>query len=85
MTKMVYPGFIAATIRRLLNGDSIEQPVSEHQQNGLYAVHQLLIKLPNGPTLYRVLIAPADAPLKIGDTPADQHFTYPLGRMPTEE
>lgn len=110
----------------------------EHQQNAMYGAHQLRVRLPNDPTEYRAIVAPANAPISIGTdhasirelgscleaandalarlaagesfaevcpygisrllnmaekarrsaldgVPADQHFGYPLGRMPADE
>jgi hypothetical protein len=85
--KMHFAGMIAGSIKRLINGgvaqDGFEGAIAdEHQQNALWGIHQLLVRLPDDPTLYRVLIAPADAPIKIASGTADQHFAYPIGKMP---
>jgi hypothetical protein len=82
-----YAGLFTSAIQRLVNGLGAPEAFAgasadEHQQNGAYGVHQLCMRLPGDPTLYRVLIAPADAPISIGGVPADQHFSYPLGQMP---
>jgi hypothetical protein len=70
---MIYPGFIASLITRFL-------PVTadQHQANGAYGVHQVRCRLPNDPTTYRIIIAPADAPIFIGKVPVDQHFIEPI-------
>src|SRR5438105_2032015 len=80
-----YTGLLASTISRLLN---VEAPPAafegadayEHQQNAAYGVHQLAVKQAGDPRLYRVIVAPAEAPITIGDVRADQHFAYPLGQ-----
>ena len=85
---MHFTGLIAASIARLVNGDAAHDGfegavADEHQQNGAWGVHQLRVMLPDDPTIYRVLIAPKDAPIKIGNGTADQHFSHPIGRVPT--
>jgi hypothetical protein len=84
---MHFSGIIANSIKRLVNGHAPQDGfagavASEHQQNALWGIHQLLVRVPNDPTLYRVLIAPADAPIKIASGTADQHFSYPIGKVP---
>jgi hypothetical protein len=71
--KVVYPGFIASLISRALPMQA-EAAVDQHQANGCYGVHQLRAKLAGDPTTYRIIIAPADAPIFVGKTPADSHF-----------
>lgn len=89
--KTVYPGFVASVVRRLINKEpgswyaGVPMIADEHQGNGAYAVHQIRVRIPGDATEYRVIIAPADAPVAIGGVLADQHFAHPLGKMPTEE
>lgn len=73
---MVFPGVIANAIRQLLGKSGAV--ADQHQANGLWGVHQLRVKLPEDATVYRVIIAPENAPIRIGDIPADEHFSYPL-------
>ena len=50
----------------------------QHQSNGSFCIHQLRTQLPGDPTIYRIVIAPADAPLHIGNIPIDAHFAEPI-------
>lgn len=72
----VYSGFLAGQLRRLLVQGGVT--VDQFQSNGLYACHQLRVTLPEGMGTYRVLVAPADAPVSIGDVSAEEHFMEPL-------
>lgn len=72
----VYPGAIASSIVRLLNLQGAR--ADQHQANGAYGVHQVRVRLPGDPTIYRVIVAPADAPLQVGQLPIDQHFIEPI-------
>lgn len=79
----VYSGFLAAQIRRVLleGGISPEATglnVDQFQSNGMYACHQLRVTLPDGMGTYRVIVAPADAPVSIGGVSAEEHFLEPL-------
>lgn len=77
-----YAGFLTGQIRRALleNQPAVQGGlvVDQFQSNGLYACHQLRVTLPDGMGTYRVLVAPADAPLKVGDVAAEEHFMEPL-------
>jgi hypothetical protein len=82
-----YSGLVAAQIRRsLLEGQKIPEAnglvVDQLQSNGCYGVKQLRVTLPEGMGTYRVIVAPADAPVFIGKVHADQHFLEPL--IPTK-
>lgn len=87
-----YAGLLARAIERLLNGDAPPRGFAgaaahEHQQNALYGAHQLTVRQGgHDPVLYRIIVAPADAPISIGGEPADQHFAEPLvSRAPGNE
>lgn len=73
MTQPHYSGLLANAIRRAL----IEF-VDQRQANATYGVHQLRVRLPDDPTVYRVLIAPSDAPIMIGGVGVDAHFAEPI-------
>ena len=82
-------GLLASTIQRLLNveappRDFLGADAQQHQQNGAYGAHQLAVYMVSPDSLegqiYRVIVAPADAPISIGGVPADQHFSEPLSR-----
>lgn len=79
-----YAGLIACAIRCRLRG--LDMPseaggmaVDQPQQNGAYGAHQFRIRLPGDHgNAYRVIIAPADAPISIGGVPANEHFAEPI-------
>ena len=52
--------------------------VTQHQTNSLYGVHQASVRLAGDDTVYRLIIAPADAPISIGGCDVDAHFAKPL-------
>lgn len=70
---MIYPGLIVAAARKLFPGLGIE--VDQHQASGCWGVHQVRVRLPDDDTVYRLIVAPADAPISIGDAPVDDHFS----------
>lgn len=79
----VFTSLLAAEIRRSLledkkTVDANGLQVDQHQSNGMWAVHQLRVVLPEGMGTYRVIIAPANAPVFIGKVSADEHFSEPL-------
>ncbi len=88
--RIVRPGYIASTVKRLLglvSGDEFpgkEFTVDQFQSNHAYSVHQLRVRIAGDATPYRVIIAPADAPVFIGCCPADQHFLEPLATVESE-
>lgn len=80
----VFPGFILAQIASWARQDasgSDKITVDGHQGNGVYGVHQARVRIANDPTVYRILIAPADAPIFINDDkrPVAEAFALPLG------
>ena len=83
---MIYPGFIMARLARWCAehaarvGDQAEiMTIDNHQSNGSHGVHQARVILSGDPTTYRMLIAPADAPITINGQPIGEHFAKPLG------
>lgn len=89
MSGLIFPGLVAAEITRALRRETCAR-VDQHQGNGLWCVHQLRVRLPDDPTVYRVIVAPADAPLAVGSQPIDQHFLSPIAApeiasLPAEE
>lgn len=75
---VIYPGYVASMIRKALTAGGVS--VDQHQSNGTYGAHQLRVRLPDDATIYRAIIAPADAPISIGCVDADLHFQEPIGR-----
>ena len=70
--RCVYPGEIAVAIHEALPN------CDQHQSNGLFAIHQLRVRRPGDKTVYRIIVAPADAPIQIGSVLADEHFKKPI-------
>ena len=70
--KIVYTAAIAVAIHEAM------PTCDQHQSNALFGVHQLRIRRPGDPTVYRVLVAPAGAPIQIGSIPVDAHFSRPI-------
>lgn len=70
-----------AAMRRenALNAEVDRVSIDNHQQNGAHGVHQATVRLGNDPTTYRLILAPADAPITINGRPIGEHFTLPLG------
>lgn len=81
---MIYPGLIIATIKGALadyqhtKGEA-HLTVDGHQSNGSYGLHQARVTMAGDPTTYRLIIAPADAPITINGRPIGEHFAQPLG------
>lgn len=80
-----FTGMILATLRDALrrenaaNANVDRVTIENHQQNGSYGVHQATVKLGGDPTTYRLILAPADAPITINGHPIGEHFALPLG------
>ena len=70
--RCIYPGEIAVAIHEALPN------CDQHQSNGLFCIHQLRVRRPGDKTVYRIIVAPADAPIQIGSVPADEHFSKPI-------
>lgn len=83
---MIYPGFFIDAFRRLTRNaqpdpkcpDDSKIGVIGHQANGAYGIHQAALRLEGDPTVYRMIVAPADAPICVNGQPIDNHFLEPL-------
>ena len=71
-----YTGHIMALLRRATRGGEVT--VAYPQQNGIYGIHQALVMLDGDPVEYRLLLAPADAPICIHGLSIDAHFPRAL-------
>lgn len=80
---MIYPGHIISSICAALRFVGSQGPrdvaISDHQANGAYGVHQAKAKIAGDPTVYRIIVAPADAPITINGRPIGEHFAQPIG------
>lgn len=70
--RQYHTGHIMALLRRAMRDSAVV--VSPGPQNGLYGVHQALVRLDDDPIDYRLLLAPANAPIFIIGQPIDHHF-----------
>jgi exoribonuclease R len=70
--RLHYTGMIAGLIKRAWPAQW--GTIDQHQQNAMYGVHQMRVRLPDDPVVYRMILAPADAPIFVGKIPADSHF-----------
>jgi hypothetical protein len=79
----VFPGFIVAQLAELTRKATGADPIviDNHQTNGAHCVHQARVRLAGDPTVYRMILAPADAPIFINDDkrPVADAFALPLG------
>jgi hypothetical protein len=78
-----FTGMILSTLRRGINRTIDGEPaygltIGDMQGNGSHGVYQASVRLEGDPTLYRLILAPADAPIQINGHPIDQHFARPL-------
>lgn len=78
----IFPGFILSRLAewaRLDDDDKERITIDNHQGNGAHGVHQARVRLAGDPTVYRVLVMPADAPIQIGGRAIADYFPRPLG------
>lgn len=75
---MHFAGTIMARIRSAVADHGGAVRIDQPQSNSLYGVHQARLRLAGDDTVYRLIIAPADAPISIGGCAADDHFAKPL-------
>jgi hypothetical protein len=74
-----FTGLILATLKRAAVAHDIT--ISHRQANGAHGVHQALVLLDGDPTHYRMVLAPADAPITLYGRPIDHAFMAPLGEV----
>lgn len=90
---MIYPGYIMARIARWadehsrkVKGDNSDHliVILNHQENALHGIHQSTVLMSEDRAIYRLIVAPADAPIFIGDAklPIDHVFPYRLLEWP---
>lgn len=78
----IFPGFILSRLAdwaRRDSDDSERITIDNHQANGAHGVHQARARLSGDPTVYRIIVAPADAPITIGGRAVADYFPQPLG------
>lgn len=85
----IYPGFFIDAFQRwsriakereidTSSPDDSKITVEGHQANGTYGIHQSTLRLEGDPTIYRMIVAPADAPICVNGQPIDNHFLETL-------
>jgi hypothetical protein len=52
--------------------------IDQLQENHIYGIHQARIKIEGDDNIYRLILAPLDAPLRVGPCEIDQHFLNPM-------
>lgn len=77
MIPRVFSGLVAHTLAKFIR-DHGGVTADQEQSNGMWAVHQFRVVLPGDTTAYRIIVAPANAPVFIGEVSADLHFAEPL-------
>lgn len=78
----IFPGFILSRLGEWAGRDDDDKEritIDNHQGNGAHGVHQARVRLAGDPTVYRLIIAPADAPISIGGREIATYFAQPLG------
>jgi hypothetical protein len=80
----IFPGFILSKLAEWARKDDCQTDritIDNHQSNGAFCVHQARVRLQGDPTVYRLIIAPANAPIFINDDkrPIADAFAQPLG------
>lgn len=78
-----YAGFIVGRLA-VMSGDHPDDEnklvIDQHQSTGAFGVHQARVRLAGDETVYRMILAPADAPVMVNGVPADSYFLEPLER-----
>lgn len=79
-----FTGFILSRIRNAMNALATTAAdngitIDNHQQNGAHGIHQARVRLAGDPTVYRLILAPSDAPIEFGGRDAATYFARPLG------
>ena len=80
-----YTGMILSMLRTAMNrenernSDADKITIERRQQNGAYGIHQATVRLRGDANTYRLILAPADAPIEINGRPIGEHFSLPLG------
>lgn len=82
-----FTGFIVSRIRRAVaasNADHSGEEVTldNVQQNGMWGVYQARVRLAGDATVYRLLLAPANAPIRVQGRDIEDYFAQPLGSEP---
>jgi divalent metal cation (Fe/Co/Zn/Cd) transporter len=78
----IFPGFILSRLAEWARLDaeaSDRIAIDNHQANGVHGVHQARVRLAGDSTVYRLIIAPPDAPIAIDGRDAATYFAAPLG------
>ena len=79
-----FSGFIVSRIANAMNALARTAAdnaitIDNHQQNAAHGIHQARVRLAGDPTVYRMILAPSDAPIEFGGREAATYFSRPLG------
>lgn len=90
MANIHYAGLILNMIRGAIRDRNIRQAgneirIDQPQENHIYGIQQVRIRLEGDPQIYRMIIAPADAPIRVGPVSIDQHFLEPIAQFKGEQ
>jgi hypothetical protein len=78
---VAYTSFILARLSLLTRqepNDANKVEIDRQRKDGSRGVNQARVRLAGDPTVYRLILAPADAPVQINGVPADDYFSSPL-------
>jgi hypothetical protein len=78
---LVFPGLAASCLINAFNSafrSATGARADQHQANYTWGIHQFRVRIKDDPTIYRVIVAPEDAPLFVGSATEglsiDKHF-----------
>lgn len=73
-----FTGYILHRLRAKMGSDR-EITIEPVVENAMHGLHQARVRLSDDPTVYRLILAPADAPLTYRGELIDNAFAEPLG------
>lgn len=78
---LVLSRLVRATEHQWATGEAMGNrlTISNRQSNGSHGIYQALLTLEGDPNNYRLILAPANAPITINGRPIGEHFAKPLG------
>jgi len=71
-----FAGLVLATMKRACAQHGVA--ISNRQGNGAHGVYQARVNMDGDPSDYRLILAPADAPITLYGRPIDDAFAAPL-------
>lgn len=85
MEKQTFTGLALSIIRGAIRRRN-ERPeafgialeIDQMQENHIFGIYQARIKIEGDDNIYRLILAPIDAPIRVGPVAIDQHFLEPM-------